>query len=77
MGAITLVQAQAQLAAWLAASSAVASGQEYDIDTGGGGRRHLVRADAAEIRQQINYWKAQVEAMTPGGRRRVRYVVPG
>jgi hypothetical protein len=76
MSAITLAQAQAQLAAWLAASAAVATSQEYEIDTGDGGRRRLKRTDAAEIREQIAYWKAQVEAMTPGGRRRVRYLVP-
>ncbi|WP_291854847.1 DUF6148 family protein [Bradyrhizobium sp.] len=72
---ITLAQAQAQLAAWLAASSAVATGQEYEIDTGAG-RRRLKRADASEIRHQIDYWQAKVSALTVGGRRRVRYVVP-
>jgi hypothetical protein len=73
---VTLQQAQAQLAAWLAASLAVASNQEYEIDTGSAGRRRLKRADAAEIRKQIDYWRATVNALTPNGRRRVRYVVP-
>jgi Family of unknown function (DUF6148) len=76
MSGITLVQAQAQLAAWLAASTAVAGNQEYEIETGGGGRRRLKRADAAEIRHQLDYWQAKVDALTVGGRRRVRYVVP-
>lgn len=77
MAGITLDQAQAQLDTWLAANSAVASGQEYEIDTGSG-RRRLKRADAAEIRQQIDYWDGKVKSLTPssgGGRRRTRYVV--
>ncbi len=78
MAGITLQQAQAQLDIWLAANTAVASGQEYEIDTGSG-RRRLRRADAAEIRQQLDYWDARVRALTPsaaGGRRRTRYIVP-
>lgn len=77
MAGITLEQAQAQLTTWLAASTAVAGNQEYEIDTGNG-RRRLRRADAAEIREQVKFWDAQVKALTPaaaGGRRRMRYVV--
>jgi len=77
MAGITLAQAQAQLDTWLAADTAVASGQEYEIDTGSG-RRRLKRADAAEIRQRVDYWDGKVKLLTPasaGGRRRVRYVV--
>lgn len=75
MAGITLAQAEAQLTAWIAASSAVATGQEYEIDTGTG-RRKLKRADAAEIRNQIDYWDNWVKRLTPGGFRRIRYVVP-
>lgn len=77
MAGWTLTQAQAQLDAWLAASTAVASSQSYEIDSGNG-RRKLTRADAAEILAQIKFWKQQVEALTPSGsgRRRTRYVVP-
>ncbi|WP_025036129.1 DUF6148 family protein [Bradyrhizobium sp. DOA9] len=78
MAGITLEQAQAQLTLWLAASAAVARSQSYEIETGNG-RRKLQRADAAEIRQQIQFWQGQVNALTPvsaGGRRRTRYVVP-
>jgi hypothetical protein len=78
MAGITLAQAQAQLDTWLAANSAVAGNQEYEIDTGSGGRRRLRRADAAEIRQQIDYWDGKVKSLTPasgGGRRRTRYAV--
>lgn len=78
MAGITLEQAQAQLDAWLAASIAVASNQEYEIQTGTG-RRKLVRADAGEIRRMIEHWQQQVSNLTPaaaGGRRRTRYIVP-
>ena len=78
MAGITLAQAQAQLDTWLAASTAVASGQMYEIETGNG-RRKLQRADAMEIRQQVSFWDQKVKALTPaasGGRRRTRYVVP-
>lgn len=78
MAGITLEQAQAQLDLWLQASTAVSAGQEYRIDTGNGSRS-LRRADAAEIRQQIEFWDQKVKSLTPalsGGRRRTRYVVP-
>lgn len=79
MAGITLADAQAQLAAWLAASSAVASSQSYEIEAANGSRRKLTRADAAEIRGQIDYWDRKVKELTPmadGGKRRVRYGVP-
>lgn len=73
MAGITLAQAEAQLALWLAASSAVASGQSYSINN-----RSLSRVDAAEIRQQLDYWDGKVKAMSrsASGYRRTRYVVP-
>jgi hypothetical protein len=78
MAGITLEQAQAQLALWLAASSALASGQSYSIDTAGV-RRQLTRVDAAEVRTSIDYWQRKVTELASigaGGRRRIRYVVP-
>jgi hypothetical protein len=77
MAGITLAQAQAQLDTWLAASTAVASSQSYEIPQGGG-QRKLTRADAAEIRQQVDFWDTKVKSLTSaaaGGRRRTRYVV--
>jgi hypothetical protein len=74
MAGITLALAQQNLDAWLAASAAVARNQSYEID----GRR-LMRADAAEIRNQIEFWDRKVKELTPiagGGQRRVRYLVP-
>lgn len=60
--AITLAQAQAQLDTWLAASTTVASGQEYEI----GGRR-LKRADAKEIRESVIFWERHVQRLSGGG----------
>lgn len=78
MAGITLEQAQTQLEQWLAASTAVALNQSYEIDTGNG-RRKLQRADAEAIRAQIKFWDERVRALTTaaaGGRRRTRYIVP-
>lgn len=62
MAGITLEQAQAKLERWLAADDAVASGQSYSIDG-----RSLSRADAAEIRANIDYWEAKVNRLSRGG----------
>lgn len=79
LAGIDLDTAQTQLDLWIAASAAVAGGQEYEIDTGGAGRRRLRRADAAEIMRMVAYWDRQVKALTSaagGGKRRVTYIVP-
>lgn len=74
MSAFTLLQAQTQLNAWLAADIAVASGQSYEI----AGRR-LVRANAAEITQKIQFWEAKVNdiAARTAGRTRSRSMSVG
>ena len=72
MAGVTLAQAEAQLALWLAASTAVAAGQSYSIKD-----RSLSRVDASEIREQIDYWQNWVQKLSnaASGRRRTRYVV--
>ncbi len=70
MSIISLATAQAQLNLWLAADAAVASNQEYQIE----GRR-LRRADAAEIRTNIDYWERKVAQASPATGSRTRYVV--
>lgn len=72
MAGITLAQAEAQLTLWIAASTSVASNQSYSI-----AGRSLSRVDAAEIREQINYWDGWVRKLTQSasGRGRTRYVV--
>ena len=60
MAGITITQAEAQLATWLAADTAVATGQAYAI-----GGRSLTRANAREIRENIVFWDKQVKRLTP------------
>lgn len=62
MVGITVSQAETQLAAWIAADEAVASGQAYSI-----GNRSLTRANAKEIRENIVFWDKQVKRLTRGG----------
>lgn len=61
MAGITLAQAEEQLTLWMAANTAVASGQEYSI-----GSRSLKRTDAGEIREQITFWDAKVKELSRG-----------
>lgn len=63
MAGITKAQAEAQLALWLAADTAVATGgQSYSVPG-----RILTRADAAEITAKISYWERQVQRLSRGG----------
>ncbi len=73
MAGITLQQAEAQLAAYLAAESAVLSGQAYSI-----GGRSVTRADLAEIRAGLESWNSRVAQLSnrTQGRSRGRTVVP-
>lgn len=59
MAGITLAQAAAQLALWLAADAAVASGQAYAM-----GEKSLTMANAAEIRKNIEFWNAKVQGLS-------------
>jgi len=71
MSAITLETAQKHLAAWLEAELVVSNSQSYKIGT-----RNLTYADLGQIRQQIKYWKKQVEQLSKRGRNRVMRAVP-
>lgn len=64
MAGITLAQAESQLATWIAADTAVASGQAYSI-----AGRSLNRANAREIRENIEFWDRQCKRLTRGGLR--------
>lgn len=68
---ITLEQAQAQLAAYLAAETKVLAGQSYVI-----AGRELRRADLKEIQTGISTWNARVIELgqSQSGRRRSRTV---
>lgn len=73
MSEITLEVATQHRDAWLAASLALAGGQEYELSVGTT-RRKLTRVDAVEVRKMLNYWEGRVKQLTHGTRR-VRYGV--
>ena len=74
MAGISLNQAQTQLNAYLAAETAVLTGQKYEI-----AGRMLQRANLAEIQKGINLWNERVMSLTrtQSGRSRARTVVAG
>ena len=59
--ALTSIQAQTALDAWIAADLAVAKGQSYSMNG-----RSLTLANAKEIREQIQYWERRVAAFAAG-----------
>lgn len=73
MAGITIEQAEAQLAAYLAAETAVLTGQSYEI-----AGRKLTRADLDAIQAGITAWNSRVVGLSTGasGRSRARTVVP-
>lgn len=74
MAGITLAQAEAQLAAYLAAETAVLKSQRYEV-----AGRMLTRADLKEIRFGIEVWDARVKNLSrrAAGRSRSRTIVAG
>jgi len=70
MAGISLSLAQTQLDAYLAAETAILSGQEYVI-----GSRRLKRADLAAVQAGITVWNQRVQDLT-ARQRRGRHVVP-
>lgn len=74
MAGISLQQAQTQLDAYLAAESAVLTGQSYEI-----AGRKLSRANLAEIQTGITTWNSRVINLSnqSRGRSRARTVVAG
>lgn len=76
MAGITLAQAEAKLAVWLAAEEALATSQSYEIEVEGN-RRQLTRADLAQVAKRIDYWNGWVNRLTAQatGRGRSRTIV--
>lgn len=75
MAGITLEQAQAQLDAYLAAETAVLSGQAYEI-----AGRKMTRADLGAIQQGITTWNDRVKSIAAAASSscgRVRTLSPG
>ena len=71
MAGLDLATAQAHLDQWIAADLAVVTGQSYTI-----GGRSLTRANAAEIRKNIDYWNRWVQRLSAGSGMTVRLGVP-
>jgi uncharacterized small protein (DUF1192 family) len=73
MGYWDINTAKTHLQVWLEAELAVSTGQSYRI-----GSRQLDRADLAEIREQIKFWRNEVARLEAGkkGPHRVIRVVP-
>ncbi len=63
---ITLADAKTQLAIWMTADAAVASGQSYQMTTGGN-HRQITRVNAKEITDKINYWQGMVTRLSGSG----------
>lgn len=62
MAGITLEQADAKLALWLAADDAVSKGQSHTI-----GNRSFTDVDADEIRRNIDYWDKKCRELANAG----------
>lgn len=73
MPAWTLKEAKQHLAAWLEADAALATSQSYRIGT-----RNITRANAAEVKERIAFWRKEVARLESGrrGGARVMRVVP-
>jgi HJR/Mrr/RecB family endonuclease len=73
MAGITLEQAEAQLALYLAAEAAVLTKQSYTI-----GGRQLTLANLAEIQKGIELWNARASTLGSAaeGRGRLRTIIP-
>lgn len=62
MAGITLAQAEAKLALWMEADERVSRSQYYMLDG-----KQLTRANAEQIRSNIEYWDRQVKRLSRGG----------
>lgn len=67
----TIYEAKDHLQAWLKADLALATGKEYRI-----GSRKLTRANVAEVKERINFWRNEVARMERKPRRRAYRVIP-
>lgn len=73
MAGLTLAQAEAQLAAYLAAETKVLTGQRVEIDG-----QSLTRANLEQIQTGIDAWNKRVQELSAraGGTGRSRTVAP-
>ena len=75
MPALTLAQAEEQLAEAYSALSAARKMQDYQISTSTGGRR-VQRASLADLMKDVQYWQRQVNSLARGGNLRTWDAVP-
>lgn len=61
MSGITLTEAEAKLAVWMAAETKIANGQEARQ-----GDRVLKYADLKEVRESITYWETKCKELDSG-----------
>ena len=72
MAGITLVQAEAQLALYLAAEAKILKGQAVEMD----GKR-LTRADLSAVQAGVKLWDSRAKSLAnSGGKIRMRQVIP-
>jgi hypothetical protein len=72
MAAITLEEARAKLATWMAAEETIAGGQAVQYEG-----RALTRADLRMVGERITYWETKVNQLERGGyRANVRRATP-
>ena len=68
----TVEECRKHLQSWLDADLALATGKSYQMGT-----QNLTRANAAEVKERIEYWKQKLELAQNGGRKRKIYgVIP-
>ena len=68
----TVEECRKHLQSWLDADLALATGKSYQMGT-----QNLTRANAAEVKERIEYWKKNLELAQNGGRKRKIYgVIP-
>lgn len=75
MAAFTVQQLRDRLALYVAAEAKILAGQSFRI-----GERQLQRADLSEVTGEIRRLAGEIatlEAAAGGGRRRLRYGMPG
>ncbi|MGE6601506.1 DUF6148 family protein [Lysinibacillus fusiformis] len=73
--AFSVQEINKRLQMWLDAEEAIANSQSYSIDN-----RRLERANLAQVREQIKFWKKELiqaeEKLSGRSKRRVMRVVP-
>lgn len=62
-GTVTLELALDQYQSWYDANIALSQNKEYEINNGQNSKRRLTRADASEVKQNLDYWENQIAVL--------------